>query len=320
MPGIDPFIFAAYHQDHYPKGNGRLGPDAALLRGRDIGMDFSGRDGWSMYHGEEIPAFRRTRTVLRNRDYRAPGTGGPCRFAGCHGALRRGRRAVADHRQRRAARRDVPAGARGQGNTLDLFQIWLNLPAKNKLAPPDFTMFWAHTIPRVTLPGSEVEVIAGNYGAVRALPPPRASWASEADADVAIWIVRIEPGASVTLSAASDRARRAIYLTTGRSFVVGGQHFDRRVMVEVRANQPAPLHNDSAEVIELLVLQGKPIGEPVAARGPFVMNTQEELVQTIRDYQRTEFGGWPWPSREHTHGTSGRFAQHPGGRVERPEV
>src|SRR5690606_40917430 len=44
MPGIDPFIFAAYHQDHYPRGNGRLGPDAALLRGRDIGMDFSGRD------------------------------------------------------------------------------------------------------------------------------------------------------------------------------------------------------------------------------------------------------------------------------------
>jgi redox-sensitive bicupin YhaK (pirin superfamily) len=320
MPGIDPFIFAAYHQDHYPRGNGRLGPDAALLRGRDIGMDFSGRDGWSMYHGEEIPGFPahphrgfETVTIVRQGvvDH-ADSLGATARYGeGDVQWLTTG--SGVQHGEM------FPLVHEDQDNTLDLFQIWLNLPAKNKLAAPDFTMFWAHTIPRVTLPGAEVEVIAGDYGAVRALPPPRASWASETDADVAIWIVRIEPGASVTLPAASDWARRAIYLTTGRSFVVGDTRFDRRVMVEVRANQPASLHNDSGEVIELLVLQGKPIGEPVAARGPFVMNTQEELVQTIRDYQRTEFGGWPWPSREHTHGTSGRFAQHPDGRVERPE-
>jgi redox-sensitive bicupin YhaK (pirin superfamily) len=320
MPGIDPFIFAAYHQDHYPRGNGRLGPDATLLRGRDIGMDFSGRDGWSMYHGEAIPGFPahphrgfETVTIVRQGlvDH-ADSLGATARYGeGDVQWLTTG--SGVQHGEM------FPLVHEDQDNTLDLFQIWLNLPAKNKLAPPDFTMFWAHTIPRVTLPGAEVEVIAGNYGAVRALPPPRASWASEADADVAIWIVRLEPGASITLPAASARARRAIYLTTGASFVVGATRFDRRVMVEVRANQPAALHNDSAEVIELLVLQGKPIGEPVAARGPFVMNTQEELVQTIRDYQRTEFGGWPWPSREHTHGTSGRFAQHPDGRVERPE-
>ena len=320
MPGIDPFIFAAYHQDHYPRGNGQLGPDTALLRGRDIGMDFSGQDGWSMYHGEEIPGFPahphrgfETVTIVRQGlvDH-ADSLGATARYGeGDVQWLTTG--AGVQHSEM------FPLVHDDKENTLDLFQIWLNLPGRNKLVPPDFTMFWAHTIPRVTLPGAEVEVIAGTYGTMRAVPPPRASWASEAEADVAIWIVRIEPGASITLPAASAQARRAIYLTTGESFVVGEARFDQRVMVEVRAAEPAPVHNNSANVIEVLVLQGKPIAEPVAARGPFVMNTQEELVQTIRDYQRSEFGGWPWPSRSHTHGTSGRFAQHPDGRVERPE-
>lgn len=57
LPGIDPFIFGAYHLDLYPRGNGQLGPEPGLLKGRDIGMDFSGNDGFSMYHGDTVPGF-----------------------------------------------------------------------------------------------------------------------------------------------------------------------------------------------------------------------------------------------------------------------
>jgi redox-sensitive bicupin YhaK (pirin superfamily) len=215
-----------------------------------------------------------------------------------------------------------------------LFQLWLNLPSAKKMVAPDFTMFWAGDIPRVALADAQglrcdIEVVAGDYAPVdvaaaggqalvKALPPPPDSWASVPDADVAIWILRIAPGARMTLPAASAQARRALYLTTGDSLEVGGQRFDQRVMVEVRADQQAPLHNPGPEVIEVLVLQGRPIGEPVVARGPFVMNTQQELLQAMHDYQRTEFGGWPWPSRAHTHGTSGRFARHADGRTETP--
>src|SRR5690606_10105159 len=136
---------------------------------------------------------------------------------------------------------------------------------------------------------AEVEVIAGDYapadaeaqGAI-ALQPPRHSWAAEPDADVALWIVRLDPGARLSPPAASGPTRGARYQTAGRAIVVGSSRFGRRVMVEVRADQRAPLSNDSSEANEVLGLQGSRIGEPVAARGPFVMNAQEELIRAIR--------------------------------------
>ena len=71
----------------------------------------------------------------------------------------------------------------------------------------------------------------------------------------------------------------------------------------------------------MLMLQGRPIGEPVVQHGPFVMNTQDEIRQAMSDYQRTRFGGWPWPSDAPVHPREeGRFAKHGDGRVERAPV
>ena len=71
----------------------------------------------------------------------------------------------------------------------------------------------------------------------------------------------------------------------------------------------------------MLLLQGKPIQEPVARYGPFVMNTEREIEEAFADYRETQFGGWPWPSEEpvHTH-ARGRFAKRPDGSVEEPAL
>jgi len=92
---------------------------------------------------------------------------------------------------------------------------------------------------------------------------------------------------------------------------VDGKSIPTRHKVDLDASQQVaievPHYHDAPT--ELLMLQGKPIAEPVSKYGPFVMNTRQEIEQAFQDYQRTKFGGWPWPKDDHVFPqTKGRFA------------
>ena len=153
------------------------------------------------------------------------------------------------------------------------------------------------------------------------LNPPPDSWAAQADADVAIWTLRMAPGARWTLPAATGPdTRRTLYFFKGTSVTIADQPVNQHAAIELRGDATVDLQNsDEGEVAEFLLLQGRPIGEPVVQYGPFVMNTQAEIAQTMTDYQRTQFGGWPWPDTAPAHGRDpARFARHPDGREERP--
>jgi redox-sensitive bicupin YhaK (pirin superfamily) len=322
-PTLDPFLFCVHHEDRYPAGNGRYGP-AASLEGRNLGQDFEPRDGWRMYHGETVPGFpqhphRGFETVTLVRDGlidHSDSLGATARFG--HGDaqwLTAGAGVV--HSEM------FPLVDTKGPNRAELFQIWLNLPRAEKFAPPHFTMFWNEDIPRVTETDaegrkSEVAIIAGAFPGATPLPPPPHSYAARAESDLAIWTVRMEAGAKLTLPAASHaRTVRMLYFFAGQFLRAGELEATEHRGLLVRADVAADLEA-GPDGAEILVLQGRPLEEPVAHHGPFVMNTREELQQAFLEYQRTQFGGWPWPSDDPVHGDQGRFARYPDGRVEHP--
>ena len=318
---LDPFLFCVHHNDAYPAGDERMAPKASLA-GRDLGQDFAGKDGWNMYHGEIVPGFPahphrgfETVTIVREGfvDH-SDSAGATARFGmGDVQWLTAGGGVV--HSEM------FPLRERTKPNPMELFQIWLNLPAVDKTAPAHFTMFWHERIPVRTVADAAgkktvVTVIAGRYDDSTPLAPPPHSWASRDASDLAIWTLKLEPGASFTVPPAQAGTNRVLYLFVGKGVRVAGKLFDAKVGITVRPDAPVVIEN-GAEPAEFLMLQAKPIGEPVAQHGPFVMNTQAEIQQAFADYRRTRFGGWPWPSPAPVHARErGRFAKHVDGRVE----
>ena len=107
-----------------------------------------------------------------------------------------------------------------------------------------------------------------------------------------------------------------LYLYDGQALSVGGQEAGSRSGLLVECGEPIQLEA-AAGPVQLLMLQGRPIGEPVAHYGPFVMNSSAEIQQAMQDYRRTEYGGWPWKHDAPVHPRDkGRFAIHADGREE----
>jgi quercetin 2,3-dioxygenase len=164
-----------------------------------------------------------------------------------------------------------------------------------------------------------VSVVACSIFDAKAPSPPPDSWASRPETHVAIWTLEMAPGARFTLPAAAPGLNRTLYFFAGRSLTVADEALASHAAVRVRSDAEVVLEN-GPEPAELLVLQGKPIAEPVVQHGPFVMNTRAEIQKAMADYRTTRFGGWPWPSDGPVHAQKeGRFARHADGRVERRE-
>jgi redox-sensitive bicupin YhaK (pirin superfamily) len=317
---FDPFLFCVHHDDAYPAGNTAMGPDPSLLAGRDIGMDFTVRDGWRMYHGDLVPGFPRhphrgfETVTLARRGFidHSDSLGATARFGHGDAQWMTAGRGIVHSEMFPLVRTDA-------GNPTELFQIWLNLPAASKMVPPHFSMLWNESIPRCEVGdggGVNLALVAGALGDVQPPSPPPDSWAADPRSDVAIWTLRLDPGAVWTLPAASAGVGRTLYFFAGDRLEVGDQTVAAPLGLRLRPDQPVRLRNGDTPS-ELLLLQGRPIGEPVAQHGPFVMNSPAEIRQAIADYQRTRFGGWPWGDDGPVHARDeGRFAIHADGRRE----
>ena len=321
---VDPFLFCMHHDDDYPSGNDQMGPDASLA-GRSLGHDFSGKDGWSMYHGESVPGFPghphcgfETITLARDGyiDH-SDSLGAAARFgAGDVQWMTAGNGVV--HAEM------FPLVNRDDGNHTELLQIWLNLPSEDKAKDPYFTMLWNEEIPRTTFTddagrSSELVAIAGRVAGMEPPSAPPSSWASREESAVAVWTLTMEPGAEFELPAGDPEANRVLYFFDGNDCTVAGQTIDSGQAIQVRSDAACTFLNGDT-LSEFVVLQGRPIGEPVVKQGPFVANTRGEIRDAMLRYRETGFGGWPWESDDPVHPRDrGRFARHVDGTEEYPD-
>ena len=318
----DPFLFCVHHEDYFPKGNEQMGPSTELLKGRHMGDDFIIKDGFRMYHGKTVPGFPghphrgfETITVVRK---------GIVDHADSMGAA--GRYGNGDVQWMTAGKgvqhsEMFPLIHADKDNTMELFQIWLNLPKKNKMVEPHFKMLWRESIPNYIHTDSNqkkttLEVIAGKLGDKVAVAPPPDSWAADEKNEVAVWNIKMQAGATFTLPKASAGVNRTLYFYEGNQIKLSGNSITKYHAVQLKPELDVLIEGGTEET-SILILQGKPINEPVMQYGPFVMNTKEEINQAFEDYHKTQFGGWPWPKYDQVHDrTKTRFAKHADGKVE----
>jgi len=318
---LDPFLFCVHHLDNYPKGNDQMGPDVQL-NGRNLGNDFTTKDGFRMYHGEIVPGFPahphrgfETVTVVLN---------GLIDHSDSHGAA--GRYGNGDVQWMTAGEglqhsEMFPLLNKNGANPLELFQIWLNLPKAKKHVMPYFSMHWSEDIPVYTEKDNngkltKVTVVAGKLKNVQALPPAPDSWAADPENELAIWLIKMEPNAEWKLPAASKPLNRAVYFYKGSDIKIEEVELKSYHSAQLIANHELTIKNGNEEAL-ILLLQGKPIGEPVVQYGPFVMNSKTEIQQAFYDYNQNQFGGWPWTRNDNVHPREkGRFARYADGREE----
>jgi len=299
-----------------------MGVRVEELQGRAIGQDFTIKDGWRMYHGSTMPGFpyhphRGFETITINKEGvvdHSDSLGAAGRFMAGDVQWMTAGRGIQHSEMFPLLHDDAP-------NTLEIFQIWLNLPKRSKLVEPHFKMLWKESIP-VQVEQDEqgrkthIDIVAGNLNGTPAPAPTPDSWAAEPDHAVGVYTVRMEQNAEWTLPATNPAASRTLFFYKGGQLEVDGIPVSADHRVEALAGEDLLFRNGSEEAF-LLILEGVPIGEPVVQHGPFVMNTAEEIRETMKEYGRTQFGGWPWNEREVAHPRDkGRFALHADGTEE----
>lgn len=312
---LDPFIITMHHVDYYPAGTKEMTP--ATLEGKE--------KSWRMYYGQKVPGFPahphrgfETVTVVE-RGY----------VDHTDGSGAKGRYGVGDVQWMTAGSgmqhcEMFPLINQDKENTLELFQIWLNLDKANQMNKPEYKMLWNEDIPVIKEASPEggqviIKLIAGEYKGIKSLEPTDSSWAKDRSHHLGIWLVEMQGNSSLSLPAISKTLNRCVYVYEGGEVMIGEDTLKDHQYAELLGNEEVPLKNQGHETVKFLLLEGEPIEEPVYAEGPFVMTSQREIYDAIADFRRTAFGGWPHDSEEPVNPIDApRFASHGDGRVEYP--
>ena len=167
-----------------------------------------------------------------------------------------------------------------KGGALEMVQLWVNLPAREKMRAPGYQEILRHAIPAVDLPdgAGRMRLIAGDYGAARG--------AASTFTPLNLWDLRVKAGAKVVLPV--PEGHNAMLLVLLGKAAAGGETVGAREIAHfTRAGDAVSF--EAQEETALLFMSGAPIEEPVVGRGPFVMNTADEIRTAMNDYAAGRF-------------------------------
>lgn len=165
------------------------------------------------------------------------------------------------------------------GGPLEILQLWVNLPARLKMSEPAYVGLQGHQIPQFEAAGATVSLVAGEWEGHRGPVPPLQ--------DMFMATVRFEPGGAAWFDGL--RGRNVFLYVVSGTIAIAGEMAPRYKLVELHDGER--LHLSAMDRAAVVIGHATPIGEPVVAHGPFVMNTREEIIQAIDDYQAGKFGG-----------------------------
>ncbi|WP_447886220.1 pirin family protein [Serratia fonticola] len=172
-----------------------------------------------------------------------------------------------------------------KGGTIEMVQLWVNLPAKDKMAAPGYQTLLNQDIPVVPLADNagQVRVIAGNYGGhagpARTFSP------------INVWDMKLNAGRNTTLRVEEGHTLAVVMLHG--AILVNGEQIVRETQMVLLDRAGDSITLEANGDVSLLVLSGEPIDEPIVGYGPFVMNNEAEIQQAFRDFNSGQFGAMP---------------------------
>jgi redox-sensitive bicupin YhaK (pirin superfamily) len=315
----NPFVIAMYHHDDFPVGNGHLGPVINPLEAAE------NSNTWRMYYGRYVPGFpahphrgfETVTVVVEGTVDHTDGMGSQGRYADGDVQWMTAGKGL-QHAEM------FPLRKTNARNPLELFQIWLSLDRQHRMVEPAYKMLWDEDIPKISLQDEagkavKVTLIAGEAHGAKAPEPTPDSWAHDPSHHLSIQLLELSPGAVYVLPAGEDPLSRSLYFYAGDTLTIEEEVFEGKSYAFVQGNIPTELRNLGTSAAKVLLLEADPIPEPIVAYGPFVMSSMEEIKEAYRDYQATQFGGWPFPETEVYYAVEQeRFARHANGSLEYP--
>ncbi len=169
-----------------------------------------------------------------------------------------------------------------QGGVLEMVQLWVNLPARDKSEPPAYQTLLAEEIAEVPLPdrAGRVRVVAGDYqghrGPAKTFTP------------INVWDLRLRPGGAIRLPV--PEGHTALLAVLSGTVLVNARELVREPGLVCFSREGDELHLEANNDAKMLLLSGEPIDEPVVGYGPFVMNSPDEIQQAFADFQRGKYG------------------------------